>query len=81
VLAGEPVLSQHVELLARMLDDHPLAARLKRGLGQRNSIVSLTTEDRLMLIELLDTPPAGLAALQDTLVRQQRQRERRPPNY
>jgi hypothetical protein len=81
VLAGEPVLSQHVELLAVMLDDHPLARRLERGLAQRNSIVALSTEDREMLIKLLDKPPSGLAALQGTLVRQQRQRERRPPNY
>lgn len=37
VLAGEPVLGKNVALLATMLDDHPLAQRLERGLAQRNS--------------------------------------------
>lgn len=40
VLAGEPVLGKNVALLATMLDDRPLAQRLKRGLAQRNSIVT-----------------------------------------
>jgi hypothetical protein len=81
VLAGEPVLSQHVELLARMLGDHPLAGRLELGLAERNSIVGLTTEDRDMLIGLLDPPPSGLAALHSALLRQSRMSPRRPPNY
>lgn len=80
VLAGEPVLSHHVELLALMLDDHPIAERLKRGLSQRNSIVALTTEDREHLIRVLATPPSGLAALQRVLQRQQETLRRREPD-
>lgn len=81
VLAGEPVLSHHVELLASMLDDHPIAARLTRGLVQRNSIVTLTTEDREHLIQILASPPSGLAALQRVLQHQRERSRRRPPNH
>lgn len=81
VLAGEPVLSHHVELLASMLDDHPIAERLKRGLIQRNSIVTLTTEDREHLTQVLATPPSGLAALLRVLQRQQETLRWRAPNY
>ena len=81
VLAGEPVLGKNVALLATMLDDHPLAQRLKRGLAQRNSIVMLTSEDREMLIVVLKDPPSGLAGLQSTLLRQQRMPRRLPPNF
>ena len=81
VLAGEAVLSHHVELLASMLDDHPIAERLNRGLAQRNSIVTLTSEDREILIELLEHPPSGLAALQSALLRQRRMSPRVPRNY
>ena len=81
MLAGEPVLSHHVELLASMLDDHPLAERLKRGLVQRNSIVTITTDDREHLIQILGRPPpSGLAALQSVLQRQQERLRRRPAN-
>lgn len=81
VLAGEPVLSHHVELLASMLDDRVLAERLKRGLVQRNSIVTLTPKDREHLIQVLGSPPSGLAALQSVLKRQQERLRRRPPSY
>ena len=81
MLAGEPDLGEQVELLARMLGEHPLADRLELGLAQRNSIVGLSTEDRDMLIELLHTPPSGLAALHDALLRQSRMSPRRPSNY
>ena len=78
VVAGEAVLGQHVRLLAEMLGPHPLAVRLERALGQKNSMVALTSEDRERLLELLADPPAGLAALRTVLVRQQKQRDRRP---
>ena len=81
VLAGEPVLSHHVALLATMLEDHPLAERLRRGLAQRNTIVALTTEDREHLIDLLGTAPSGLVALHGTLQRQERTLRRRPPEH
>jgi hypothetical protein len=81
VLAGEPVLSQHVALLATMLGDHPLAQRLERGLVQRNSMVALSTEDRELLLELLNDPPSGLAGLQSALVRQRKLPPRIPRNY
>ena len=74
MLAGESLLGHHVHLLADMLGKHPLAARLERALAQNNSIVALTPADREHLLELLDHPPAGLAALQAVLVRQQKQR-------
>lgn len=81
VLAGEPVLSQHVAVLATMLGDHSLAQRLNRGLVQRNSIVALSTEDRELLLGLLDDPPSGLAGLQSALLRQRRLSPRIPRNY
>lgn len=81
VVAGEAVLGQHVQLLADMLDGHPLAVRLELALAQENSMVALTSEDRERLLELLNDPPSGLAALRTVLVRQQKQRQRRPPSY
>jgi uncharacterized protein (DUF1778 family) len=64
-----------------MLDGHPLANRLERGLALRNSIVALTTKDRELLIELLDKPPSGLAALHSALLRQRQTSLRRTRNY
>jgi hypothetical protein len=78
VLAGESVLGHHVQLLADMLGNHPLAVRLERALEQSNSIVALTTDDREHLLEVLDKPPSGLAALHAVLLRQQKQRASRP---
>ncbi len=78
MVAGEAVLGQHVRLLADMLGAHPLAVRLERALAQKNSMVALTSEDRERLLELLADPPSGLAALRTVLVRQQKQRDRRP---
>jgi hypothetical protein len=80
VLAGESVLCHHVQLLADMLGNHPLAVRLERALEQSNSLVALTTEDREHLLELLNKPPSGLAALHAVLLRQQKQRVSRPPS-
>lgn len=82
VVAGEAVLGQHVRLLAEMLGTHdPLAVRLERALTQKNSMVALTSEDRERLLELLADPPSGLAALRTVLLRQQKQRDRRPSAY
>lgn len=82
VVAGEAVLGQHVRLLAEMLGtNHPLAVRLERALTQKNSMVALTSDDRERLLELLADPPSGLAALRTVLLRQQKQRDRRPSAY
>ena len=80
VLAGEPVLSKDVVLLAGMLDGDALSTKLLRGVANENSIVALSLADRQRIVAVLADPPAGLAELKNVLVKQLKQlkdRERR----
>jgi hypothetical protein len=71
VLAGVAVRTDQVRLLVRLLNGDELAAKLARGVQNRNDIVGLSGRDRQRIIDVLtEPPPSGLAELRNVLVTQ-----------
>lgn len=74
VLAGVAVRTDQVEVLVRLLNGDELAAKLTRGVVNRNDIVALSGRDRQRIIDVLtEQPPSGLAELRTVLVTQLKQ--------
>jgi hypothetical protein len=75
ILAGVPVDTEHVQLLARMLHrKDPLGRRLALAVEQREPVVALTIAERARLLAALDPPPQQLATLYEALLDQARRR-------
>ena len=78
VLSGFTVRTEHVQLLARMLDGDDLAAKLERAIVNENSLVALSLEDRNRIVDVLAVEtPAGLAELRSVIVAQLKKHKER----
>ena len=67
-VAGTPVRTESVLLLAGIVGDDELSAKLERAVTNGNAIVAVTQDDRERILGVLspNTPP-GLAELRDVL--------------
>jgi hypothetical protein len=67
-LSGATVRTENVLVLASMLDEDGLSAKLERAVTNENLIVALTQADRERIVALLALhAPPGLAELRDVL--------------
>ena len=76
ILSGVTVRSDQVQLLARLVKGD-LAAKLALALKNRNDLVALSSDDRHLIVAVLNPPPFGLIELREVLVRQLRQAKER----
>jgi hypothetical protein len=67
-VAGTPVRTESVLLLAGIVGDAELSAKLGRAVTNDNAIVALTQDDRERIVAVLSRyAPPGLAELRDVL--------------
>jgi hypothetical protein len=66
-LCGLPVRAENVRLLAARLEGDPLALKLERALANNNSIVALSFEERVRIVEALSVQPSSLSGLRSEL--------------
>lgn len=64
-------------MLAGLLEDEELAAKLTRAMKNGNDLIALSAADRQLIVMALDPTPFGLGELRDVLVRQLRQAKER----
>ena len=70
-LAGISIRDELVLEVAALVDDTQLAAKLGRAVDRDISVLALTLQERLRILESLGaSPPAGLESLRDALVRE-----------
>jgi hypothetical protein len=77
-LCGLPVRVESVRALAGRLEGEPLGRKLERAVANDNSIVALSFDERQLIVDALEHPPAGLAGLRTELSAQlKRHRDQR----
>lgn len=74
VVAGEHLTKATVQQLADLLGTDPLALKFRQALDQGSSILSLTPEERVSLLRMLDDAPPRLKPLQRRLRDQSQKR-------
>jgi hypothetical protein len=70
-LSGIPIRDEFVLEVAKLVGDPALAAKLERAVDRDVSVLALTLEERLAILESLgEHPPPGLGDLRTTLHQQ-----------
>jgi len=70
-LAGIPIRDEFVLEVAKLVGDPELAAKLERAVDRDVSVLALTLDERLAILDALgEHPPPGLGDLRKTLQQQ-----------